>query len=243
MMKKLNQSLNLVSRKQRMSFLSFGVLLLILVTIEFVFAFQNPYKLYSNELLLQKVDSINAVQASKKIRKDSIIIYKKRDTVVQRNIEKKEKQYSSQTKIRTPQKEEKILVDINFADSIELRRIKGIGKVFSRRIVKYRELLGGFTNIAQLKEVYGMDFEKFSSIKKQIQLTTTTINKINLNTDNFKTILRHPYISYDLTKNIFSERDKKPFIDESDFQARVNICDSLLDRVLPYIEISFNKLE
>ena len=49
-----------------------------------------------------------------------------------------------------------VVVEINTADSAELMRLNGIGASFSRRIVKYRNLLGGFISKEQLLEVYGM---------------------------------------------------------------------------------------
>ncbi|MEM9858315.1 MAG: helix-hairpin-helix domain-containing protein, partial [Bacteroidota bacterium] len=45
--------------------------------------------------------------------------------------------------------------DINEADTTQLKQLKGIGSVFSRRILKYRKLLGGFVTSDQLSEVYG----------------------------------------------------------------------------------------
>ena len=46
--------------------------------------------------------------------------------------------------------------DLNEVDSVWLTSIHGIGPVLSKRLVKYRKLLGGFNSIDQLKEVYGL---------------------------------------------------------------------------------------
>ena len=47
--------------------------------------------------------------------------------------------------------------DINVATAEELRVIKGIGEVLSKRVVKFRNRLGGFISKDQLQDVYGLD--------------------------------------------------------------------------------------
>lgn len=55
-------------------------------------------------------------------------------------------------------------VELNSTDSIELIKIKGIGPVFASRIMKYRDLLGGYVSISQLQEVYGIDSDRKSVV-------------------------------------------------------------------------------
>ena len=54
-------------------------------------------------------------------------------------------------------------LEINGADSVELTKLYGIGPAFASRIMKYRNLLGGFYALGQLKEVYGINDSIFSS--------------------------------------------------------------------------------
>ena len=48
-------------------------------------------------------------------------------------------------------------IDINTADSTAWVALNGIGPGFAKRIITYREKLGGFYQVDQLKEVYGLD--------------------------------------------------------------------------------------
>lgn len=57
------------------------------------------------------------------------------------------------------------VVEINSADTTVLKGVPGIGSTFANRIVKYRNLLGGFCHIEQLKEVYGIDEAKYELLK------------------------------------------------------------------------------
>ncbi|WAC40986.1 ComEA family DNA-binding protein [Pedobacter sp. SL55] len=93
-------------------------------------------------------------------------------------------------------KKEAVMIEINTADTLELDKIKGVGAAFARRIVKYRERLGGFYNKEQLFEVYGVDTPKFNEIKDQIKIDLEGIKKININTAEFDDLKRHPYLSF-----------------------------------------------
>jgi len=65
-------------------------------------------------------------------------------------------------------KEQSIVVELNSADTIELTKIKGVGKAFARRIIAYRDLLGGYVRIDQLGEVYGMQKDLLRAISLSI---------------------------------------------------------------------------
>jgi competence protein ComEA len=96
------------------------------------------------------------------------------------------------------------IIELNTADSNLLQNISGIGPVFSARIIKYRDLLGGYTSLKQLKEVYGINDTIYNKIKNYLKLDTTHVKKISVNDVPFKQLLKHPYIDYYQTKAIFN---------------------------------------
>lgn len=95
-----------------------------------------------------------------------------------------------------PDKKELPVIEINAADTLQLDQIKGIGAAFARRIVSYRNRLGGFHKKEQLMEVFGLDSLKFEEMKPQIALDVTAVRKINLNTATFETLKGHPYLTF-----------------------------------------------
>jgi competence protein ComEA len=101
-----------------------------------------------------------------------------------------------------------IIVELNSTDTLELVKVKGIGRVFARRIIAYRNLLGGYVDIHQLNEVYGIKKELVSSISAQIAIDTTKIRKIDLNQVAFEDLKKHPYISDYQAKAIVYYRSK-----------------------------------
>ncbi len=98
-------------------------------------------------------------------------------------------------------------VEINSSNSEDLMSLKGIGESFAARIIKYRELLGGFIRKDQLLEVYGMDSSRYLQFEKRIIVDTNLIIKMNINKVQFKTLLKHPYLNKYQTQSIMKYRE------------------------------------
>ncbi|WP_161554495.1 ComEA family DNA-binding protein [Sinomicrobium soli] len=72
--------------------------------------------------------------------------------------------------------------DLNLADEIALDRVYGIGETLSRRIVKYRRLLGGFSLDEQLFEVYGLDSVAARRVLERFEVRSVPrIRKLDIN--------------------------------------------------------------
>lgn len=101
-----------------------------------------------------------------------------------------------------------IMIEINSADSLTLAQLPGIGKVLSKRIVKYRDLLGGFYSIDQIKEVYGINEQTFGLIEDKVTVDPSRIKKIDLNFSDARELSRHPYLQRNLAAKIVKFRSK-----------------------------------
>ncbi len=127
-------------------------------------------------------------------------------------------------------------IDLNAADSLALVRLRGIGPVLASRILKYRESLGGYTDVNQLKEIYGIDTLMLGEVIPLLYVDGTTIRRMNLNTASFKELLRHPYLEYDDVKRIVNYRDKHHPIDSLDVLFSIEgLPPELVSRILPYL--------
>jgi DNA uptake protein ComE-like DNA-binding protein len=89
-------------------------------------------------------------------------------------------------------------VDLNRADTAELQKIPGIGSVFSRRIVGYRNRLGGYSSARQLCEI-GLDTAQFDP---WFTLSPADIRRINVNAATVGRLMSHPYIDFYQAKAI-----------------------------------------
>ena len=103
-------------------------------------------------------------------------------------------------------------IHINSADTLELQSLPGIGSFFAKNIVEYREKLGGFVKLNQLLEVYALDSARLKMIESYLIIDTIETRKVKINHDDFKTILRHPYIEYEDVKKIVNYRESKGMI-------------------------------
>jgi competence protein ComEA len=130
---------------------------------------------------------------------------------------------------------EKQLVELNTADSSRLLSINGIGPYFAGKIVNYREKLGGYYKIEQLKDIKGMDSLKFVSIRNQMQLDTTLVKKIDLNSISVNDLKSHPYVSFRLAESIIKYRNfKKGKVNLNELLENHVITNNDFERLSPY---------
>nr|NQU94550.1 helix-hairpin-helix domain-containing protein [Bacteroidota bacterium] len=128
------------------------------------------------------------------------------------------------------------VVEINSADSSELVKLKGIGPSFAKRIIKYRELLGGYYENDQLMEVFGMDTTRFYGFVHQVKIDKNKLGKLDINKATFKDLLRHPYLEYYMVKSIFDyKEDKGNFSSVAELRNIGLIYDELYEKISPYL--------
>lgn len=110
---------------------------------------------------------------------------------------------------RTEKYPEGTRVELNTADTTSLKKVPGIGSSFARRIVKYRELLGGFYTVSQLGEVYGIDEERYTALAPWFTANAAYIRQLTVNRLPADSLARHPYISYRQARAIGQLRKQK----------------------------------
>ncbi len=131
---------------------------------------------------------------------------------------------------------ETLSFDINTADTIDLQQLRGIGPVYARRIVKYRELLGGFHSLNQLTEVYGITSELAHQISKSLFVGTAPLRTINPNTATIDQLKRHPYLDYYQAKAIVTYRSSGGYYHNIDDLLKVTLLDeATIRRLQPYL--------
>jgi General secretion pathway protein K. len=126
-------------------------------------------------------------------------------------------------------------VELNSGDTTALKMIPKIGSGYANRIVKYREALGGYIDISQIKEVWGMDDYLYSDILPYITLEPKN-KHLKVNTASFQELNGHPYISYKQAQLIVDIRERKGKISSIN---RLSLLDEFTDKdikkLTPYL--------
>ena len=85
-------------------------------------------------------------------------------------------------------------LELNTADSAALVALRGIGPYYARKILDYRERLGGFVDAAQLLEIDGLDADRLAGFSEDVTVDAKKIRKIDLWHASDTVLARHPYI-------------------------------------------------
>jgi len=136
-------------------------------------------------------------------------------------------------------KNEIIPFDLNDADTTLLQSIYGIGPVLSKRIVKYRESLGGFVSNDQLNEIYGLDSVVVNRIiKRSFLLDDFEPRKFNINTAEENELTTHPYLSRKMAKAIVTYRFQHGKFQTVDDLQKIQVMEKkVFDKIYPYLTV------
>jgi DNA uptake protein ComE-like DNA-binding protein len=128
------------------------------------------------------------------------------------------------------------IVELNSADSLQLVRLRGIGPVFAARIIRFRNLLGGFYSKNQLLEVYNFPEETFYQIRRYITVDASVVKKIRINYAGYSELIRHPYLEKADILKILDYREKHGAFSSTEQVLKLNFTDSLKkEKVIHYL--------
>lgn len=124
--------------------------------------------------------------------------------------------------------------DINSSDTSAWRTLPGIGSYRAKRIVRYREALGGFYSIDQIATTHGLPDSTFKAIVTYLKLSPV-YRPLPINSATYDALKRHPYINRNLANSIVRNREKAGrFNGPEDLKRLRLIKDEELPRLLPY---------
>jgi DNA uptake protein ComE-like DNA-binding protein len=130
------------------------------------------------------------------------------------------------------------VVELNTADTIELRSLPSIGPWLARKIVEYRERLGGFRSADQLLEVYRLTPGKLDTIMPYLVIDTTMVKRIDINAVQPEELMRHPYLSRSQARGLLAYRDKHgPFAEVAHLKRCLLIDENTFEKVRVYVEV------
>lgn len=136
-------------------------------------------------------------------------------------------------------KENKIItVHINQSDTTAFISLPGIGSKLALRIVSFREKLGGFYSVSQIKETYGLADSTFQKIRPFL-LEGGEIKKININTVTKEELRKHPYFKWNVVNAIIEYRNQHGNFSNVEELKNIAVIDEVLfSKVMPYLVVN-----
>ena len=115
-------------------------------------------------------------------------------------------------------------IDINTADSAAWVALNGIGPGFAKRIITYREKLGGFYQVDQLKEVYGLDTNWVKENHSILKVGAGVYRFLRINQVEWKDF-KHPYLPYGQSKVILAYRKQHGALKDFETLEQIQLLD------------------
>ncbi|MDH7464524.1 helix-hairpin-helix domain-containing protein [Chitinophagaceae bacterium 26-R-25] len=148
----------------------------------------------------------------------------KTDTHEERVVVKPEKKFS--------------IIDVNTADTSLLKSLPGIGSKLAQRIVHFREKLGGFNEVTQIAETYGLPDSVFQKISSYLTVGKGGIKQININVATANDLKQHPYIGWKIASAIVQYRSQhNEFQSVEDLRKIALISEDNYKKIYPYVSI------
>ncbi len=129
------------------------------------------------------------------------------------------------------------IVELNTADSAQLDALRGIGPVLAKRIVAYRDMLGGYYSVEQLREINNLSDKTYADLYIQFEVDTTKIRKIDINNFKYKQLSSHPYLPLAQLNSIMNYKRLMGKFSTVDDLLKYKLVDSVtFEKLSPYLE-------
>jgi DNA uptake protein ComE-like DNA-binding protein len=206
---------------------------------------------FAEETLPEEILEITPLQLSeaKKLlsKKRDSFVYQRQyrsyyPTVVKQDRQRFPSEYGYQAEktVVTRQERKIVTINLNEADSAQLESLPGIGERLSARIIKYRDRLGGFHDVAQLKEVYGLQDSVLVLLATRLFVSPGgLIKKLDVNICSYADFRRHPYMGHAFAKSLVAFRQTHGEIKTVDeLYQLVAVKKDEIERMKPYFSFA-----
>ena len=131
------------------------------------------------------------------------------------------------------------IFEINTADTSSFIALPGIGSKLANRIINFREKLGGFHSIDQLKETYGLQDSILLKIIPFLECDNSKVRQININTANEAVLKSHPYFKWNIANGIINYREQHGQYEKVEDLLNIHfISPDIFQKLAPYCKVN-----
>jgi len=131
-----------------------------------------------------------------------------------------------------------LLVELNSASKEDLLKLHGIGPFYAKKIIEYRDLLGGYRYKEQLLELWKMDAEKFLRMENNIFVDSSAVIKLHINDIDVDKLKTHPYLNWNQANSIIKMRMQKGLYKNIDeIKESVLITHECFEKIKGYLSL------
>jgi len=125
-------------------------------------------------------------------------------------------------------------ININQIDSASLDELPGIGPSIARRILRFREKIGGFYSAGQLMEIPKIDTTLIEVMMTQVAIDKTKLVMLNEKVD-FKQLYKHPYVGPGKAKILGPFLTQHPHLTMQVWESMKGISPEEKSKIAPYL--------
>ncbi|PVX52362.1 DNA uptake protein ComE-like DNA-binding protein [Balneicella halophila] len=128
------------------------------------------------------------------------------------------------------------IYDLNTISEEELLKLH-VSLSMSRKLINFRNKLGGYASMAQLLELYNIRERDLNIIKKYCEIRSPVM-QININTATEEEIYKHPYLDFHDAQAIIRYRKRKGDYERVTLlKNRKILTNKTFDKVKPYLKV------
>jgi competence protein ComEA len=144
--------------------------------------------------------------------------------------------------IKKKTKKEKILqyeivkIDLNHCDTNDIKGIPLFGSTRAKKLIEYRDQLGGFYSLSQVQEIFILKEIELDHLETYFYIKSSDIKLISINIASYEQLKKHPYLDSYLAKQILIYREQNGRINNmEEFQKATHAYEALVKKIKPYL--------
>lgn len=166
---------------------------------------------------------------------DEVVLNSTKSLIIYPDSTIREKDFFAKSNFK---KKRKALLELNAIDSATLDAMYFMSSSLSGRIINYRNRLGGFFELSQLKLVYGVDSLVYANISPNLTVDSGMVTRVLINKVSMEQLAIHPYIGYKLAKVISNYRlQHGPFKSKVELKKIILINEEIFRKIERYIDV------